>query len=312
MSHSNPQFVARPLADEFFKESKLPDEQYSKWAVERALQLGIDVIWPSRGARALGVHHDEFAVVGIKLMVCASPETLDVVNDKAFFYKCLENQGLGIPRHRVVKTLEEFKEAARELASNGAKVCLKPCRSLFGLGFKIIGKADPLSAFLYGDSVHVTIEEAIYRLDVPPDRFPRLLVMELLEGPEYSVDCLARDGRLIRATIRRKSRSIGGPEAIIEDTEILDWSIRLSRIFNLSHIFNIQLIRSQDGLRLLEINPRMAGGLYYSCLAGVNYPYWALRLALEPDGADDLPIPDQRSDILVNQHNEPFVYAPRA
>ena len=133
-----------------------------------------------------------------------------------------------------------------------------------------------------------------------------------MEGPEYSVDCLARDGRLVRATIRKKSRSVGGPEAIVEDAEILDWSARLAEIFHLGHIFNVQLIRSKDGPKLLEINPRMAGGLYFSCLAGVNYPYWALRLAFEPEGAEDPPIPAQSSDLLVNQRYEPFVYAPGA
>ena len=32
---------------------------------------------------------------------------------------------------------------------------------------------------------------------------------------------------------------------------------------------------------LLEVNPRMSGGLGTSCLSGVNFPYCALELLLE-------------------------------
>jgi biotin carboxylase len=306
MSHSNPQFVARPLADEFFEDPRLPDDEYAQWCLDVCRSKGVDVFWPFRGARAVAARRADFEAASVALMVCASPENLDMLNDKALFYARLEGSGLGLPRHRLVSSFGDFVRAVEEISSCSARVCLKPAKSTFGLGFKIIGDAvDPLAAFLASDPVKVSFDEAKARLDVPDGRFPRLLVMELLPGPEYSLDCLAKAGRLIRVGVRKKSRLAGRPEELVQDGALEAIASRLASIFGLGAVSNIQLIDSPEGPRLLEINPRMAGGLYFSCLGGVNYPYWALRLAL---GAGESEIPLQRHGFFVNQYCQPFIY----
>lgn len=45
-------------------------------------------------------------------------------------------------------------------------------------------------------------------------------------------------------------------------------------------VYNIQ-VKYKDGKpKLLEINPRMSGGLHYSCLAGINMPYRAVKVLI--------------------------------
>jgi hypothetical protein len=109
----------------------------------------------------------------------------------------------------------------------------------------------------------------------------------------------------LRSSVRKKPLAAGRPEELVYDEEALKIAHQLTKIFRLSHIFNLQLIDSPLGLKLLEINPRMAGGLYFSCLAGINYPYWAMRLAL---GADEALLPEQVYGLLVAQVYQPFVY----
>lgn len=305
MSHSNPQFVARHLADDFFVEQRLPDDEYARWCLDVCREKAIDVFWPFRGARAVSALRPAFEAAGTRVMVCATPENLDILNDKALFYDRLKDSGLGLPRYHLATTFDEFVRAVSDLSKPGALVCLKPAKSIYGLGFKIIQEnADPLAAFLASDPVKTTLSEAKARLDVPDDRFPRLLVMELLPGPEYSLDCLAKAGRLVKVSIRKKPLFSGRPEELVWDEALEEIAERLASIFNLEAIFNVQLIDSPEGPRLLEINPRMAGGLYFSCLAGVNYPFWALRLAM---GADRALVPDQRFGLMVNQFNQPFI-----
>jgi predicted ATP-grasp superfamily ATP-dependent carboligase len=307
MSHSNSQFVARPLADEFFEEpsSKEPDF-YADWCLTKCRQLGIDLFWPSRGAANLAAYAKDFESQGTHLMVCATPETIEVLNDKAVFYSRLADSGLGLPWYREVKNQSELKAAVEELLKTGVRVCLKPPKSIYGLGFKIISEStNIMSAYLASDPVKTTLEEALEKLNVPEELFPRLLVMELLPGPEYSVDCLAREGRLLKASIRKKPLWAGHPERLIYDREIIQIARNLTENFRLNNIFNLQLMDSPNGRKLLEINPRMAGGLYYSCLAGINYPYWAVRLAL---GASEDLLPDQIYDLQVTQVYQPFIY----
>jgi biotin carboxylase len=308
LSHSNPGFVARPAADEFLDEPPDPQgEGYADWCLDVCRAKGVRIFWPSRQARALAARASDFESMGVRLMVPAGPETLDVLNDKALFYAACRGLDVGIPRYREAADAESFRSAAEELRAAGLAVCFKPTSSIYGLGFKIIrsDSHDPLASFLASDHASVSWEEALRVLDVPPERFRKLLVMELLPAPEFSLDCLAMDGSLLASTVRRKPLRSGAPERLVEDAALAGAAASLVRRFGLSWIVNVQFRSSPDGPRLLEINPRMAGGLYFSCLGGINYPYWAARMALED--CRDL-VPGQRLGIAVSQAYRPFVY----
>ncbi|MDR1079604.1 MAG: ATP-grasp domain-containing protein [Deltaproteobacteria bacterium] len=308
LSHSNPGFVARPLADEFLDEPEDGHgEGYSDWCLDTCRARGVRIFWPSRQASSLAARAADFERAGVRLMVPAGPVTIETLNDKAAFYKACGGMGLGIPRYREANDLPAFRAAVEELRELGPAVCFKPARSIYGLGFKIIRSShDPLASFLSGDSSSVSFQEALRVLDVPPERFPKLLVMEFLPPPEYSLDCLAMEGRLTAVTVRRKPLRSGAPESLADDPGLAEAAAALVGHFGLSWIVNVQFRSSPDGPKLLEINPRMAGGLYFSCLGGINYPYWAVRSALEDCG--EL-VPGQKLGIRVSQAYRPFVYA---
>lgn len=58
--------------------------------------------------------------------------------------------------------------------------------------------------------------------------------------------------------------------------DILDACTHLIRQFALNGNVNIQFREGDQGLRILEINPRMSGGIAMACLAGPNLPYLGL------------------------------------
>jgi biotin carboxylase len=307
ISHSEPSFVARPMADIFFEDFRTDNpDSYVEWCLDKCRRLAIDVFWPSRGVQYLADSTDEFEKIGTRLMIPASAVNLEILNDKVYFYESLSNNSQNIPRWFKASNFNEFYDAVDLLRQEKKSVCFKPAKSIYGLGFKIIReKMDPFKAFLYSDNVTVSLEEAYMKLNVPDASFTKLLVMECLPGPEFSIDCLSLDGKLIKASIRKKSFKSGCPEKLIKDEELFEIAKFLAQRFNMSWIFNLQVRDSDNGHFILEINPRMAGGLYFSCLAGINYPYWAVRLALEP--CEHL-IPEQQFDIYVNQVNKPFIY----
>jgi hypothetical protein len=313
LSHDNPQFVARNMADEFFLESQ-GRESYVDWAIEIGQKNRINLLWAFREARNLAERARDLAKIGVTLMVCASPDILDILNDKAAFYAHIDKEtkrlpaeysDLLCPRHRVVGNLEAFSGAVKEFEAQGYQVSFKPAQAIYAQGFKIIVSPEKaLKAYMSSDPYRTTLAEAEAKLAQDPV-FRRLLVMETLPGPEYSVDVLAKEGRLIRATIRLKPQRAGSPEKLVYNETILALAQKLTKMFQLSHIFNLQLMDSPEGLKILEINPRAAGGLYYSALGGINYPYWAARLAL---GASEDLIPEQAYDLWVAQAYQPFVY----
>jgi hypothetical protein len=54
---------------------------------------------------------------------------------------------------------------------------------------------------------------------------------------------------------------------------------------------------------LLEINPRMSGGLPFACQSGLVLPLWAIRLALGTASPADVPTP--RLGVWVPQPETP-------
>lgn len=108
------------------------------------------------------------------------------------------------------------------------------------------------------------------------ERFDNLMVMELLSGTEYSIDCVSTaDGELLTAIPRRKST---GRTYLLEDKpELIEIARRIAQNLRIPYAFNIQVRYSQGIPKLLEINPRMSGGLYITCLSGVNMPYLAVQ-----------------------------------
>jgi biotin carboxylase len=54
---------------------------------------------------------------------------------------------------------------------------------------------------------------------------------------------------------------------------------------------NGAVVDSSGNPLLLEINPRMSGGLAMACMAGINFPLWAARLAMGSATPKDVPQP---------------------
>lgn len=105
------------------------------------------------------------------------------------------------------------------------------------------------------------------------------MVMEFLDGYEYSVDCLAMNGELLAAVPRKK---VSGRNQLLEENlALLETAKVITKELNIPYNFNIQFIYKNGVPKLLEINPRMSGGMYMSCMSGINFPYAAIQLLLD-------------------------------
>ena len=60
------------------------------------------------------------------------------------------------------------------------------------------------------------------------------------------------------------------------NSEFYEISKKFAEVSGLKMPYNLQLRKHNDDWYLLEVNTRMAGGTYKSCLTGFNFPYIAL------------------------------------
>jgi hypothetical protein len=151
----------------------------------------------------------------------------------------------------------------------------------------VADRPEALQRLEAGDPLYIRHEEARRRL-AAKGRFRDLLLMEHLPGPERSVDCLAQGGELLRCVVRRKENNV---QVLEDNPELVAVVRRLTARFRLTSLFNVQLRDAGGRSCLLEINPRMSGGLPFSCRSGVMLPLWGIRLALGTASASDIPQP---------------------
>ncbi|CAM4459648.1 carbamoylphosphate synthase large subunit [Paenibacillus endophyticus] len=276
-THPDINHMSLLASDHMGTEPEVFGREYVDFCVNFCRSNEIDIFIPRLHMEEISRYAHLFDEIGTKVMVCRDIELLDAMIEKDKFFEALHGKDLvTIPDYRVATTAEEFKLAYEELTAAGHKVCFKPTKSEGGMGFRIIdNERDPLQD-IYGYVTLSTTFEQAYDTFSLTDRFEPIMVMELLEGTEYSIDCVATaEGELLAAIPRRKST--GRTYLLEESPELLDIANRIAASLRIPYAFNIQVKYNNDVPKLLEINPRMSGGLYITCLSGVNMPYLAVQ-----------------------------------
>jgi len=280
--------------------SGLNGQDYLNWCITFCENYSINIFVPGKEANLFSAERDKFAEKGVRVLCVATKEVLSKLHDKADFYQSVDLTLTPPAAFRVVNTSEQFDIAYKDLRKFHAKLCLKPAVSVYGLGFSVIDEVRSTAQLLIEGVPYAIGLEDLQRGLVSMGNFRTMLLMEYLDGHEYSVDCVGDYGRLICAIPRRKSNIAGHGQVIELRDDILESTKQLTSTYGLNGVFNIQFKIGKNGLSLLEINPRMSGGIAMACLAGPNLPY--LALVGFDLGFDNLYIPEIRSGIRVAEH----------
>lgn len=114
-----------------------------------------------------------------------------------------------------------------------------------------------------------------------------VMLQRLMDGPEFSIDCLSdRDGRCLNAIPRTMLESRGGESikgTVIDDAELIDLGRRVVEAFGVRGPATVQAFRDQDiGLGITDVNTRFGGAFpapVYAARPGRSYPELIARMA---------------------------------
>ncbi|GJM70562.1 hypothetical protein HMSSN036_27780 [Paenibacillus macerans] len=281
-THPSRHSIMLQAADDAELEPDVPVHEYAAYCLDFCERHKIDIFIPHYRMAEVAKHRDDFDRIGTKVMLAGTAEMLSIVDEKGRLFEFLSGvPDLHLPDYEVVTTLGQFEKAYKRLKDKGCKVCLKPVSGEGGAGFRIVTDELATLQSLYewaGAAIH--IEEAVRLLGSEPG-FPPLMVMEYLEGSEYSVDCLGSAEGIVAAVPRKKVE--GRLRLLEQNGTLIRMAHEIHRVLPLQYNFNIQFIYQGDVPKLLEINPRTSGGLYTTCLSGINFPYLAVKLLLGED-----------------------------
>lgn len=302
-THPNTDAVYLQVCDHVEQEPDVSGEIYLNWCLDFVQKHNIDIFIPRKENVLIAQNLDLFAAYGVKVLVCPDAELMEMMDNKRLMYENIQNKGIvAVPHYRVVTNVLDFIKAYNELSAYG-KVCFKPVIGEGASGFRVIDeKADDIESVFGGVSHKISLYRAIQLLS-KMDTFPELMLLEYLDGYEYSIDCLAYNGELLSAVPRKKA---GGRIRVLENNEeLMQMAKAFVQEYDVPYIFNIQ-VKYKDGIpKLLEVNPRMSGGLHLTCASGVNYPYEAVRLLIDEHGAPFQP----KLDIKLSQLEQEIIWA---
>jgi carbamoyl-phosphate synthase large subunit len=125
-----------------------------------------------------------------------------------------------------------------------------------------------------------------------------VMIQRLMDGPEFSIDCLGDpDGRCLNAIPRTMIESRGGESikgTVIDDPELVELGRRVCEAFGVRGPATIQAFRDREiGLGITDVNTRFGGAFpapMYAARPGRTYPELIVRMAngetIEPHVGD--------------------------
>jgi carbamoyl-phosphate synthase large subunit len=243
---------------------------------------GVDVVLPqsSFDLEGLAAHREEFPVP----VLVSSPDTIRRSNDKAECYELLHGLGVPAPEFRRVTGASGVEAAARELGYPERPVCFKPVFSSGSRGFRVLDPTVDRAKQLLEErpgSVAMRLEEA---LELLPEDGVDLLVMELAQGGERTIDGIA-DGRRVVLGHPKTRESMRAGLAMyfvtLEDEQLMEITDRIVEALEIEWFLNVQLV----GELVIEVNPRISTVVYQDDL---NLPYLGVKRALGELSDDEL------------------------
>ena len=280
----SPQAIGRHFCDRFYVVPPGSDPGFSDALLDIVRRENIDAVLPqsSHDLQAVADARDRF--IGTTVLV-SPPETIRTTNDKAEAYALLQRLGLRAPAWRRVTGGRALALAAEELGYPDRPVCFKPVFGSGSRGFRVLDASIDRAKQLLDErpgNLALRLKDVVELL--PQEGGPDLLVMELAQGKERTIDGIARSGQVLLGHAKTRESMRAGLAMYFEtlqDHWLMEIAQRIVAELGIEHFFNIQLV----GDHVIEINPRISTVVYQEDL---NLPYLGIKSALGEISREEL------------------------
>ena len=185
-------------------------------------------------------------------IVGTSPDDIDRAEDRDFFKKLVSDVGMKQPPSGIAHSVADARQIAREI---GYPVLVRPSFVLGGRGMAIVSSESELDKY---------VNEAVAAAEGKP-----ILIDKFLEhAVELDVDCVSDGHTTVVGAILEHVEAAGchsGDAAAVTPPrslkpEVVEEVIRYARLFarklHVVGLMNLQLAVREDGIWMIEVNPR--------------------------------------------------------
>lgn len=259
-------------ADESFLLPRINHSEYFEKLLDICQQKQVRLLIPLNDLELpyLAKQRDRFLAIGT-ILVVSSPEVIDICFDKFATFQFLQNLGISAP-----KTYLSLAEARAAIGRGEITfpLVVKPRWGSASIGIEYPEDDEEL------ELAYRFVKKSIMKSFLAevsssaPDRC--ILIQERLIGQEHGLDIINNlDGSYITTFVKRKLTMRAGETdraVTLENEELKQLGEKIGQ--KLGHIGNLDcdVIVGQQGLCVLELNPRFGGGYPFSQMAGANIP----------------------------------------
>ncbi len=218
----------------------------------------------------LARHAGRFREVGT-IAVISAPEVVATCQDKWAAYRWLVKAGLATPT--TCLTLADTRQA---LAAGTMRfpLVIKPRWGSSSIGIERVEDARELelgyewAKIQVGRSMFATLSKA--------DRERTVLIQQFLQGQEYGIDVVNDlSGRYVSTLARRKLAMRAGNTdraVTVAEPHLEHLGRQLGERLGHQGSLDCDIMATENGYQVLDLNPRLGGGYPFSHLAGADLP----------------------------------------
>lgn len=275
------------MVDVFYKVPVATSPDYCDVVLDICRKEKVDVYLPTISAEvsALASRMAEFEALGVKVSV-SNMESVSIANNKLLTYQTLEKAGIPVPRYYGVHSVEDFIEGCAYMGYPDKPVCIKIVNGSGSRGVRIIDARKSryeIYAYEKPNSFYTSYEDMLSILKSAP-KLEEMMLLEVMHGPEFTVDLLADHGKVLYEVGRENTVSLMSiaQESVLKYDELAyRVSADVVSLLKMDGNVGFDFMRNEkEEAVLMDINPRLTATVSVIAAGGVNLPYLRIKQLL--------------------------------
>ncbi len=278
------------MVDVYYRVPAATASDYCDVVLDICKREKVDVYLPTISAEVSAVvaRLDEFEALGVKVSV-SNMESVAISNNKLHTYQVLEKAGIPVPKYYGVHSVEEFIQGCKYMGYPEKPVCIKIVNGSGSRGVRIIdAKKSRYEIYAYEkpNSFYTSNDDMLSILNSAP-RLEEMMLLEVMHGPEFTVDLLAEHGKVLYEVGRENTVSLMSiaQESVLKYDELAyRVSADVVKLLEMDGNVGFDFMRNdKEEAVLMDINPRLTATVSVIAAGGVNLPYLRIKqLLCEP------------------------------
>lgn len=258
------------------------DPNFTERIIELIKKYNINIIYPNAADELITLLENR------KKISCIIPadnvESIITADDKGLLYPHLLKQGIPVPKSILCSKVKDLEKAIFQLGYPHKEVVVKPRKTSGCRGFHIFDShINPIQAFTSERPGFLRVRWEDVKTYIR-DPLPELVVMDFLDGIDYTCYALVQEGKPLCIIPLRRSglspgMSLGG--TVEQNESVINYVRDICQSFRFHGFINIQLMVVNGKPLVYEINPRISATTVACTAAGVNIPYLLYKLFSE-------------------------------